>query len=35
MEYYDFKVFTSVLWQFMTKFAPFTRVFRRATCKQG
>jgi len=28
-------VFTSVLWQFMTKFPPLTYVFRCATYKQG
>jgi len=31
MEYYDFKVFTCVLWRFTTKFAPLTRVFRCVT----
>jgi len=35
MEYYDFKVFTHVLWQFTTKFAPLTCVFRCATFEQG
>jgi len=35
MEYYDFKVFTRVLWQFMTKFAALTDVCRCAMCKQG
>jgi len=32
---YDFKVFTRVLRQLMTKFAPLTCVFRCPTCKQG
>jgi len=31
----DFKGFTCVLWQFMTKFAPFAPVFWCAMCKQG
>jgi len=31
MEYYDFKVFAHVSWQFMTKFAPWTCLFRCAT----
>jgi len=31
-EYYDFKAFTRVLWQFMTKFAPSTCVFWCARC---
>jgi len=35
MEYYDFKVFTSVLKRFTTKFAPLARVFRCAKWKQG
>jgi len=35
MEYYDYKMFTRVLWWFVMKFAPLTCVFRCATCKQG
>jgi len=35
MERYNFKVFTIVLWQLTTNFAPLTRVFQCAMCKQG
>jgi len=33
--YFDFTVLTRVLWQFTAKFAPLTRAFRCAPCKQG
>jgi len=35
MEYYDFKVFTRVLWQFTAKFAPLTCVNRGETPASG
>jgi len=35
MEYCDFKMFTRVLWQFMTKFVPLTHVFWCAVCKRA
>jgi len=35
MECYDFKVFTNVLWRFMTKFAPLMFVFLCAEVSTG